>query len=157
MKTFTFNFTSSQGRVKRESKVKFKNLRQAISYAHEVITAMLFYMADGEELKSTIHSENELVWEECTMKQPKESWQYPFVVAFALRYALWRHSSAPSIVASYISEHWDELGHQRDCILRDLREHLEHCKEWQEDSLNSIDYDTWQRLYNELISKTKAK
>lgn len=157
MKTYTFNFNSSQGRVKRETKVKFKSLRQAISYAHEVITAMLYYMADDEELKSTIHLDDELVWEECTVKHPKESWQYPFIVAFALRYALWRHSCAPSIVASYISDHWDKLQQQHDCILRDIREHLAYCKEWKEDSLNSIDYDTWSRLYNELISKTEAK
>lgn len=86
----------------------------------------------------------------------KNDWQYPFVVAFALRYALWRHSSAPSIVASYISDNWEKLKQQHDCILRDIREHLENCKEWQEDSLNSIDYDTWQKLYNELIFKTEA-
>ena len=87
----------------------------------------------------------------------KDDWQYPFVVVFALRYALGRHSCAPTIVASYISEHWDELQQQQDGILEDIREHLEYCKEWQEDACNSIDYDTWQRLYNELISKNGTK
>lgn len=85
----------------------------------------------------------------------KDDWQYPFVVAFALRYALWRHSCAPSIVSSYISEHWDELKQQHDGILSDIKEHLEYCKEWQEDTLNSIDYATWQNLYNELTHRTK--
>jgi hypothetical protein len=87
----------------------------------------------------------------------KDDWQHPFVVAFALRYALWRHSCAPSIVASYISEHWDELQEQHVFILRDIREHLEYCKEWQDDARNSIDYNRWQQLYNELISKNAAK
>lgn len=87
----------------------------------------------------------------------KDDWQYPFVVVFALRYALGRHSCAPSIVASYISEHWDYLKQQQDGILEDIREHLQYCKEWQEDACYSIDYATWQRLYNELISKNTAK
>lgn len=91
------------------------------------------------------------------MNKLKDDWQFPFVVVFALRYALRRHSSAPSIVASYISEHWDELKQQHDGILEDIREHLKYCKEWQDDACNSIDYDTWQRLYNELISKNAAK
>lgn len=90
-------------------------------------------------------------------KEKKDDWQYPVVVAFALKYALWRHSCAPAIVSSYISEHWDELKYQHEFILRDLREHLENCKEWKDDSRNSIDYDTWQRLYNELISKNADK
>ena len=90
-------------------------------------------------------------------KRRNDDWQYPFVVVFALRYALRRHSCAPSIVASYISEHWDELKQQHDGILEDIRKLLEYCKEWQEDSINSIDYDTWQKLYNELIFKTEVK
>lgn len=83
----------------------------------------------------------------------KDDWQYPFVVVFALRYALRRHSCAPSIVASYISEHWDDLQQQHDGILEDIRGHLEYCKEWQEDACNSIDYDTWTNLYNTLKAK----
>ncbi len=85
----------------------------------------------------------------------KDDWQFPFVVVFALRYALGRHSCAPSIVSSYIREHWDELQQQHDGILEDIREHLEYCKEWKEDSCYSIDYDTWSCLYNELTTRTK--
>lgn len=90
-------------------------------------------------------------------RKQKDDWQHPFVVAFALRYALWRHSCAPSIVSSYILENWDRLGTQHDNILREIKEHLEYCKEWQDDMSKSLDYDTWQKLYNELISINKAK
>ena len=85
----------------------------------------------------------------------KDDWQYPFVVVFALRYALGRHSCAPSIVSSYISDNWDRLTTQHNGILSDIKEHLEYCEEWQEDTLNSIDYATWQNLYNELSTRTK--
>lgn len=67
MKTYTLNFTSSQGRVKRLLELDVIGLPQAIIYAREAITAMLFYMADGEELTCTIHRNGELIWEEsCT-------------------------------------------------------------------------------------------
>lgn len=52
-------------------------------------------------------------------------------------------------------EHWDNLKQQHDGILIDIKEHLEYCKEWQKDTLNSIDYATWQNLYNELSHRTK--
>jgi hypothetical protein len=87
----------------------------------------------------------------------KDDWQYPFVVVFALRYALRRHSSAPTIVSSYIRDNWDRLKQHHDGILEDIKKLLDNHQEWQEDSINSIDYDTWQRLYTELISKNGTK
>lgn len=87
----------------------------------------------------------------------KVDWQFPFVVVFALRYALFQHSSAPSIVASYIRDNWDRLTTQHNGILEDIKKLLDNHREWQEDSCNSIDYNTWQNLYNELIFKTEAK
>lgn len=81
---------------------------------------------------------------------------HSFIVSFALRYALHRHSCAPSIVASYISDNWSELDASQQCgILKDIREHLHYHREWQEDACNSIDYATWQNLYNELTHRTK--
>ena len=91
-----------------------------------------------------------------TYKSSQDDWQYPFVVVFALRYALGRHSCAPSIVAGYIKEHWNELQQQHDGILEDIKNLLDNHREWQEDACNSIDYATWQNLYNELISKKRG-
>ena len=67
MKTYTLNFTSSRGSVTRKIKGEFKSLPKAIDYARHIITAMLFYMAEGETLTYTIHSGDEPIWEEsCT-------------------------------------------------------------------------------------------
>lgn len=67
MKTYTLNFTSSQGRVKRTLELEAIGLPQAIFYSRGAITAMLFYMVDGENLTCTIHHNGELIWEEsCT-------------------------------------------------------------------------------------------
>lgn len=85
----------------------------------------------------------------------KDAWQYRLVVVFALRYALGRHSCAPSIVSSYIREHWDELQQQHEGILEDIKELLDNHRDWQQDACNSIDYDTWQHLYNELTTPKK--
>lgn len=68
MKTYTLNFTSSQGRVKRVIKGEFKGLPKAVDYARHVMSAMSFYMANGEELTYTIHHNGELVWEESYTK-----------------------------------------------------------------------------------------
>ncbi len=67
MKTYTFTFTSSQGRVKREVWKKFANVTQVISFLRGAMTAMTFYMVEGEKLTCTIHYNGELIWEEsCT-------------------------------------------------------------------------------------------
>lgn len=74
-----------------------------------------------------------------------------FIVGSALRYALYRHSYAPSLVADYIRRHWLKLdANTQHNILRDLSELLEDCKEWQNDPCNSIDYATWQNLHTHL-------
>lgn len=78
---------------------------------------------------------------------------FSVIVCFAFRYAKHRHSSAPSIVASFIRRYWDKLDIRRAMMYRELKEHLEATQDWQADSLNSIDYATWQVLYDHLTAR----
>lgn len=81
--------------------------------------------------------------------------KHDFILLCALRYAIWRHSYAPSLVAEYIEENWDKLERNTKFhIIRDLTEHINDVRgEWQNDTLCSIDLDTWQNLLNKLQSK----
>ena len=81
--------------------------------------------------------------------------KHDFILLCALRYALWRHSYAPSLVAEYIEENWDKLGRiAKHNIIRDLTEHINDVRdEWQNDVLCSIDLDTWENLLNKLQAK----
>ena len=64
MKTYTFNFTTSQGSMNLMIEGDFKGLPKAIDYARHVMDEMYFYMPNGEDLTYTIHHNGELVWEE---------------------------------------------------------------------------------------------
>lgn len=74
--------------------------------------------------------------------------KHDFILLCALRYALWRHSYAPSLVAEYIEENWNKLERNTKFhIIRDLTEHINNVREeWQNDTLCSIDLTTWENL-----------
>lgn len=82
---------------------------------------------------------------------------FSFVVCCAFRYAKHRHSTAPSIVASFIRKYWDKLDIRQALIYQELKEHLEATQEWKSDTLNSIDYATWQDLYDHLTALHKKR
>lgn len=79
------------------------------------------------------------------------------IVAFALRYALWRHSAAPSVVSHFIKNNITHpaLAQDRHRYIEEIEEHLANVTEdWSKDTLCSIDLGTWQELLAFLKSST---
>ena len=71
------------------------------------------------------------------------------IVAFALRYALWRHSAAPSVVSHFIKNNITHpaLAQDRHRYIEEIEKHLaEVTADWSTDTINSIDLHTWQDL-----------
>lgn len=82
---------------------------------------------------------------------------YGFIVGSALRYALWRHSTAPSITADYIRNNWQYLDDfTRSFIESEVEEHIANvADEWARDTIKLIDLDTWVQLI-EWIKREKT-
>ena len=76
------------------------------------------------------------------------------ILLAALRYALTRHSYMPGLVADYITRNWASIpSNTQNLIKRDLQEHLAEHTDGQYDTLNAIDYTTWQNLYTTLTTQ----
>lgn len=79
------------------------------------------------------------------------------IVAFALRYALWRHSAAPSVVSHFIKNNITHpaLAQDRHRYIEEIGKHLANVTEyWNKDTLYAIDLNTWQDLLAFLKSST---
>lgn len=74
--------------------------------------------------------------------------KHNIIVLCALRYALYRHTYVPSLVAEYILDVWKTLDNPtRFNITKEVTEHINNVREeWQNDALCSIDLATWENL-----------
>jgi hypothetical protein len=74
--------------------------------------------------------------------------KHNIIVLCALRYALYRHSYVPSLVAEYIIDVWKTLDNPtRFNITKELTEHIEEVRDtWRNDTLCSTDLATWENL-----------
>ena len=71
------------------------------------------------------------------------------ITLFALRYALWRHSCAPSVLRYFIQDNINhpELLKRKQDYIEEIEKHLaEVTADWSTDTINSIDLGTWQAL-----------
>lgn len=74
------------------------------------------------------------------------------IIVSALRYALPRHTYITGTTADFIRTHWQSKAIQkyRNIIMRDLKEWLDDNPASVCSSLEIIDRNIWQNLYNDL-------
>lgn len=74
--------------------------------------------------------------------------KHSIIVLCALRYALYRHSYVPSLVAEYIIDVWKQLDKPtRFNITMELTKHIAATKEtWRDDHIFHTDFTTWENL-----------
>ena len=92
------------------------------------------------------------------MTTPFQDSEYHFIILSALRYALYRHTYIPGVVAAYIKRNWQSIPpNTQYTITKDLQEHLRYFAAWQTNPSWQIDYATWQNLYNHITKTANRK
>lgn len=86
--------------------------------------------------------------ERATHIEPQNNWT-GFMISFAVRYCINRHSTAPGICADWLKEHWHLLGARTQAdIVREISLHIRQESERSESTAVEWECDlrTWQEF-----------